>query len=404
MMKSGTKRNRVIDPRMKVKNGRLYRLAGFFLLLLPCLPGCQKEAPPPAFPAATVLAAKSVQKEMPVAIHAIGAIEAHKSVVIYPRVGGQLLEVHFRQGQDVRRGQLLFTIDPAPYREKLRQAEGILARDLAYKTFNDQESKRYAFLFEKGAVSKSDAEKFRMDAATYEAIVQADQAAVEEARLNLEFCSIRAPLDGRAGAYSVNVGTNVKANDTALATINQIAPVFAKFSIPEKYLPDVKKYLAAGTMRVRASPAADFLKDLRTGTLVFIDNAVDVGTGMIQMKAEFPNTDRFLWPGQYVNVALELTIQHNAVVAPLRSIQMGEKGSFVFVVKPDMTIEMRPVVMDRSIWEEAVVSKGLNAGETVVTDGHLKVRPGGKVEIQDNLEASGPKAAAQAPVKGGVKP
>jgi membrane fusion protein, multidrug efflux system len=354
--------------------------------------GCDRKPPEHAFPPATVLAAKAVQKDMPVTIAAIGQVEAKKSVPLYTLVGGRLLQIHFKEGEDVRQGQMLFTIDPAPYQERLRQAEGRLAKDTALMKYNSEEAKRYAFLFEKGAVSKSDADKYLTDAATYEAAVKTDKAEVEEARLNLEYCSIRAPFDGRTGIYNVNTGAIVKANDTALATLNQIIPISVKFSIPEKHIMDVKRYMQAGSLQVHASPSGDFEKDVRTGKLIFIDNTVDVNTGMIQLKAEFTNKDKFLWPGQFVNVSLQLAVQPHAVIVPLRAIQTGETGSFVFVVKPDATADLRPVVVDRTMGEEAIIAKGVNAGETIITDGHLKVHPGGKVEIKDNLKASAPKS------------
>ncbi|HOG17242.1 MAG: Multidrug resistance protein MdtA precursor [Syntrophaceae bacterium PtaU1.Bin231] len=384
-------------------HGAVCSTAGMLLLAsLIFLPaGCKKEeAPPPAaaFPAATVLAVEAVQKEMPVAVGAIGTVEAYRSVGIIPLVTGRLLDIRFREGDDVKKGQVLFTVDPAPYRERLRQAEATLAKDTAQKEFNEREAERYAFLLEKGAVSKSDAEKFRTDAAVYEAAVRADRAAVDDARLNLEYCSIRAPFDGRMGAYSVNVGAVVKANETQLAVINAITPIYVRFSIPERSLPDVKKALRAGNVRVKVGTSAELTGEVRSGRLVFLDNAVDTNTGMIQLKSEHVNTDRFLWPGQFVQVSLILAVQPEAVVVPLRAVQTGEKGSFVFVVKPDGTAEMRPVAVDRTIGAEAVIAQGVSAGETVVTDGHLKVWPGGKVEIRKSLnEAAPPSGGSKTP-------
>lgn len=375
------------------------------VLTLSAAVACKKQEPQQAFPPATVLAAKALQKDMPVVVQAIGTIEASRSVSVYSRVGGQLLAVHFKEGQDVREGQPLFAIDPASYREKLRQAQGKLAKDLAQFQYNQEEAKRYAFLFEKGAVAKSEAEKYRTDAAAYEASAKSSEAEVEDARLNLAWCDIGAPFAGRTGAHGVNAGVIVKANDTLLTTLNRIAPVYARFSVPEKYLSDVQRYRAAGDVQVKVSPSSDFKGEVRTGKLVFIDNSVDANTGMIQLKAEFPNADRFLWPGQYVNVALQLTVQRASVVVPSQAVQTGEKGSFLLVVKPDMTAEMRPVVVDRSVGEEAVIAKGMTAGETVVTDGHLKVRPGSRVEIRDNLGASASKPGSSAPATaGGAKP
>jgi len=347
--------------------------------------GCGKETPPPVFPPATVLAAKVVKKDMPLEIAAIGTVEAYKSINVYSRVTGQLLRTHFREGEDVRTGQLLFTIDPAPFREKLHQVEARLAKSIAQSQFNEEEAKRYAFLLTKGAVSKSEADKYLTDAAAYNANVKADRAEVEDARLNLSYCSVKAPFAGRTGAYGVNLGSIVRANDTSLTTLNQISPAYIRFSVPEKHLAAIRKYLAAGTVSVRVIPGKDFPMEITNGKLVFVDNAIDQATGMIKLKAEFANNDRSLWPGQFVNVSLRLTIQSGAVVAPLRAVQNGDQGQFVFVIKPDMTAEVAPVVMERSTGEEAVIAKGLQGGETVVTDGHLKVRPNGKVEIKDSL-------------------
>jgi len=387
-------------------NAAVGSAAGIFLLaLLIFLPaGCKKEdAPPPApaFPPATVLAAKASQKDMPVAVGAIGTVEAYRSVGIAPLVTGRLLGIRFKEGEDVKKGQVLFTIDPAPYREKLRQAEAKLAKDAAQKEFNEREAERYAFLLEKGAVSKSDAEKYRTDAAIYEAALRSDRAEVEDARLNLEYCSVSAPFDGRMGAYAVNIGAVVKANETQLAVINSVTPIYVRFSIPERNLADVKKYSKAGGVQVKVGHSADLRGDVRTGRLVFIDNAVDANTGMIQLKSEHPNTDRFLWPGQFVHVSLILTVQPKAVVIPLRAVQTGEKGSFVFVVKSDGSAEMRPVVVDRTAGAEAVIAQGVSADETVITDGHLKVWPGGKVEIRNSLnEAASPSGGSKAPAAG----
>jgi membrane fusion protein, multidrug efflux system len=352
------------------------------------LAGCGKETPPPVFPPATVLAAKAVQKDMPLAIPAIGTVEAQKSINIYSRVNGQLLRIHFREGQDVRRGQLLFTIDSAAYREKLYQAEAKLAKDIAQLKFNDEEAKRYAFLLGKGAVSKSEADKYLTEAALYRANVRSDRAEVADARLSLAYCSITAPFDSRTSAFGVNLGTIIRANETSLTTLNQITPVYVRFSVAERHLVDIHKYVQRGSVTIKVSPAKNFTGAVAVGKLVFIDNAIDTNTGMITLKAEFANADKILWPGQFVNVSLHLTMQPGAVVVPLRAVQQGDKGQFVFVVKPDMTAEIRPVVVDRAMGEEAVIAKGLAAGETVITDGHLKVRPGGKVEIKETLGAT----------------
>lgn len=391
---------------------RSYNRFEYFKIFAVCLiavfaiAACKKGEPQQISPPTNVLAEKAVKKDVPIVVSAIGNIEASKSVSVYSLIGGQLIAVHFKEGQDVREGQPLFSIDPAPYREKLRQAEGKLAKDLAQLKYNQEEAKRYEFLFEKGAVAKSEADKYLTEAASYDAGVKISRAELEEARLNLAYCEIRAPFSGRTGAYGVNKGAIVKANETSLTTLNKIAPIYARFSIPEKYLSEVMRQWSKGSLQVKVGQSPDFKGEVKTGKLIFIDNSVDTATGMIQLKAEFPNADSFLWPGQFVNVAVQLDLQRDCVVVPLRAVQMSEKGNFVLVVKHDMTTEIRPVVVDRATGEEAVIAKGITAGETVVTDGHLKVRPGGRVEIKDSLPQAAATKKGDAPSvpEGGKKP
>lgn len=365
-----------------------------------------KKKPVPAQPhTVPVLAGKAVTKAMPVVVEAIGAVEGYRSVTIYTRVQGHLSQIHFKEGQDVKPGDLLFTIDPAPYKTKLMAAKAKLAQDQAQLKFNEDEAKRYAFLMEKGAVSRSDYENKQTFASTQEAIVGASRAEAENARLNLGYCYIRSPIEGRASSYAVNIGRLVKENDTAMTTINQISPAYVKFSVPEKQLHEVRRYLASGTLKVKAIPQG--MKDSSVeGSLSFIDNTVDTATGMIVLKATFQNKDKLLWPGQYVNVSMILTTETDAVVIPARAVQISQDGKYLFVVKADMTVEMRPVVVSRTIGGEAVIDKGVKAGDMVVTDGHLKLRPGAKVEIRDSLvppdktggsskQREGPKAATE---------
>jgi multidrug efflux system membrane fusion protein len=352
-------------------------IAGYLFL-------AKKKAPPPAMPGVPVLAGKSVQKTMPIIIEAIGTVEALNSITVHSRVVGQLVKIHFKEGQDVRKGDLLFTIDPGPYQERFKAAEAKLARDLAQLKYNEAQAKRYAYLFEKGAASRTDYENNQTMAATQEAIVKADRAEVDDARLNLEFCYIKAPYTGRTGAYGVNIGTMIKDNDTKLAVINQITPLYVKFSVPEKQLPEIKKFMAGGPLKVKAI-IPDMKENIPEGTLTFIDNTVDPTTGMIMLKALYQNTDRTLWPGQFVNVVLELAQEPNAIVVPVQAVQISHSGQYVFVIKPDNKVEYRTVNVSRTIGEEAVISKGVNAGETVVTDGHLKLKDGFPVEIRDAL-------------------
>lgn len=351
----------------------------------------KKKPPPPAMHGVPVLAGKAVQKTMPVIIEAIGTVEALNSITVYSRIVGQLVKIHFKEGQDVRKGDLIFTIDPGPYQEKLKTAEAKLAQDTAQLKYNEAQAKRYAYLFEKGAASRTDYENNQTMAATQEAMVKADRADVDNARLNLEFCYIRAPYTGRTGAYGVNIGTMIKDNDTKLAVLNQITPIYVKFSVPEKQLLEIKRFMAKAPLKVKAI-IPDMKENIPEGTLTFIDNTIDPATGMIMLKGVYQNTDKMLWPGQFVNVVLELAQEPNAVVVPVQSVQISQSGQYVFIIKPDNKVEYRIVTVSRTIGDEAVISKGVNAGETVVTDGHLKLKDGFPVEIRDSLAQSAPAA------------
>ncbi|MCX5802646.1 MAG: efflux RND transporter periplasmic adaptor subunit [Proteobacteria bacterium] len=344
----------------------------------------KKKPPPPEQRGVPVLVGKAVQKTMPVIVESIGTVEAYNTVTIISRVMGQLLKIHFKEGQDVRKGESIFTIDPGTYKEKLKNAEAKLAQDLAQLQYNESEAKRYAFLLEKGAVSKSDFENKQTLAATYEAIVKADRADVENARLQLDYCYIRSPLDGRTGTYGVHEGAMVKDNDTKLAVVNQITPIYVKFSVPEKQLSEIRKYMAKGSLKVKVN-LTGIKENVPEGILSFIDNTVDPATGMILLKATFPNKDKFLWPGQFVNVVLQLAQEPNAIVVPAPAVQISQGGSYVFVVKPDNKVEFRLVTAERTIGDETVLSKGVSPGETVVTDGHLKLKDGFPVEIRESL-------------------
>ena len=355
-----------------------------FLIVAFLLPGCSPggrtpaKEPPKAVP---VTIGSAVQKSIPIQARAIGSVEAYSTVSVKTMIGGQILKVGFSEGQDVRKGDLLFTIDPAPYEAALKMAEAARARDVALKDNAEREVRRYASLVEKELIPRQQYDQFASSAAALEATVQADTAAVENARVQLAYCFIRSPIDGRTGSLLVQSGNVVKANDATLVTINQVIPIRVSFFIPEQYLADVRKYKAAGTLKVEAAPQ-DGKADPVPGTLSFIGNAVDQSTGTIQLKGTFPNTDRRLWPGQFANVVLTLTVRSGAVVVPSEAIQTGQQGQYVFVVKPDLTVEARSVTVGEVFEGETVIAKGVAAGEKVVTDGQLRLVPGTKVEAK----------------------
>ncbi len=336
-----------------------------------------------------------LRQNVPVQITAIGNIEAYNTVSVKALVGGEVTDVHFKEGQDVKKGDLLFQIDPRPYDAALKQAEAQLARDLAQAKNAEEQAKRYEILVQKDYVSRDQYDQLRSNADALAAAVQADKANVENNRLQLAYCTIRSPLDGRVGSILINRGNVVKANDLPMVTINKITPIYVTFSVPEQNLAGIKKYMAEGALHVQAIIPGDEMHPDQ-GVLTFINNAVDSTTGTIQLKGTFENKDRRLWPGQFVNVVLTLATQRDAVVMPSAALQTGQQGQYVFVVKPDFTVESRPVVVARSYGELAVIESGVAPGERVVTDGQLQLIPGTRVELKGEQSAAGPLPSEQA--------
>ena len=330
-----------------------------------------------------MLVATAVQKTVPLQIRAVGNVEAYSVVSVKSQVTGVLTQAHFKEGQDVKKGQLLFTIDPRPFEAALKQSEANLARDTAQLRNLREQVRRYNELVEKQYVSREQYDQIRTNADAMEAVVDADKAAVENARVQLSYCYIYAPVNGRVGSLLVNEGNLVRTNDASpLVVINQINPINVTFAVPEQHLTDLKRHMAAGNLQVDASFASDEGRPER-GRLEFIDNAVDRTTGTIKLKAVFSNSERRLWPGQFVNVAVTLTNQSNAVVIPSEAIQVGQEGQHVFVVKPDKSVEMRPVTLGLTNEGEAVITKGIEAGEVVVREGQFLLGPGSRVEIKE---------------------
>jgi len=357
-----------------------WRILGLLLLTIlasACSNGKAKDpiAPPP------VIVGLVTKKTVPVELRAIGNVQAYSTVMVKSKVGGELVRVHLIEGQDVKKGDLLFTIDPRPYEAALKQVEANLQKDLAQAKHAREDAKRYEFLIQKGVVPQQQYDKSRAEADALEATVLADKAAVENAKIQLDYCSIRSPMDGRTGSLSVKQGNIIKADDITLLVINQIIPIDVSFSIPEQFLPEIRKQMASKKLQVEASsPQNDEGPD--KGTITFVDNAVDTSTGTIRLKGTYANRERKLWPGQFVNVVLTLKEEPNVIVVPSQAIQTGQQGQYVFVVKPDLTVESRQVKAGRTVNGETVVQKGLQADERVVTDGQLRLYPGARVEIK----------------------
>lgn len=352
--------------------------------------------------AVPVLVATAVQKAVPLQIRAVGNVEPYTTVAVKSQVTGVLNQAHFKEGQDVKKGQLLFTIDPRPFEATLRQAEANLARDTAQLRNLREQVRRYAELVERQYVSREQFDQIKANADAAEAVVEADKAAVENAKVQLSYCFIYSPVNGRVGSLLVNEGNLVRVNDgTPLVVINQVNPINVTFAVPEQHLADLKRHMAAGKLRVDARFQSDEGRP-EVGTLVFVDNAVDRSTGTIKLKAEFANSERRLWPGQFVNVALTLATQGDAVVVPSEAIQVGPEGQQVFVVKEDRQVEMRPVSVARTQDGEAVIAKGLAAGEVVVREGQFLLGPGSRVEIKELAKsgADNPDGAAEGRKRG----
>ncbi|WP_243373930.1 efflux RND transporter periplasmic adaptor subunit [Geotalea sp. SG265] len=356
-----------------------------FVLLLPylLLAGCSsKKEKPKGRPPVPVAVAAVEQKTVPVTVNAIGTVEAFNSVPVKTQVNGVIAQVHFREGQDVRKGDLLFTIDPRPFNAALKQAEANLARDLAQSKNAAEQARRYAGLLQDGIVTLEQYDQLKANSEAFLATVAADRAAVDNARIQLSYCYIRSPISGRTGSFQINVGALVKANDTAaLVTINQISPIYVSFTVPERQLAVIKPKAAEGRMVVQARVPND-PKEGEQGVVSFLDNSVDTATGTIRLKGTFHNGDRRLWPGQFVNVSLILGSRQNAVLAPAAAVQNAQQGQFVFVVGTDKRIEQRPVVTSIMDNNRLVIDRGLRPGEVVVTDGIMNLTPGTRIEVK----------------------
>jgi multidrug efflux system membrane fusion protein len=342
----------------------------------------QKGARPAA--AQAVVAGVAEVLPTPIQVSAIGTVQSIATVIIKSRVDGQIADVHFEEGQDVKEGDLLFTLDNRSFQAQLAQAEAVLQRDRAQLERAQLELKRQTELADRGVASAQKLEDAQMAEKVLQAAIRASEAAAENARVNLSYTSIRSPITGRTGSVNLKRGNVVKSNDTTtnavpLVTITQLRPIYVNFTIPERHLPDIRAALA-DSERLPAVVTMPSQPDKPvTGTLTFVDNQVDAATGTIPLKATFANDDIRLWPGQFVNVNLTLGIQAHAVVVPSPTIQIGQNGPYVFVIKEDSTVELRLVRIDRTVGNQTVVASGLNPGERVVVDGQLRLNNGTRV-------------------------
>lgn len=332
-----------------------------------------------------VVAVRSVERDVPVELQAIGRVEASTRVTVRPRVQGQLEAVHFTEGDEVQAGQLLFTLDARPFEVALAAAEANLARNQALATDAALEAERVADLFSRGTAGERELTAAQAQAAAQAATVRADEAAVAQARLQLEYCRITAPISGRTGDLLAHPGSIVRENETDLVVIHQIDPVHVGFSVAEQHLASIKEARSRGAAPVTVElPSRMQETSARvTGRLDFIDNTVDPTTGMVRLKATFENQDRALWPGLFVRVTLTLSTRTGAVLVPAEAVRLSQQGSFVFVIGEDQTVSMRPVLTGERPGSEVVIRSGLKAAELVVTDGHLRLVPGARVAVRE---------------------
>ncbi|MEO8501378.1 MAG: efflux RND transporter periplasmic adaptor subunit [Vicinamibacteria bacterium] len=367
---------------MRTSPPKARRIAALFLAatLASCRAAEVKSAAAAPVP---VTVAKARQGDFPIELRAIGSIESPWTVDVRPQVDGAIDAIHFTEGQDVRAGELLFTIDPRPSQAALAVAEANLARDRVQAQNAEAEQKRAADLFAQGVISIDGNDKAAANARALVAGLKADEAAVQTARLRLDYCSIRSPLSGRTGAIMVKAGNLVRALDlNPLVTILQVDSVNVTFTIPESRLSEIKKAGALQVLVRRRGEDAEAAK----GALSFVDSAVDRMTGTIRLKARLANASRKLWPGQFVDVSMVLSVRAAAVIVPAPSVQDGQTGPFIFVVSKDMTAEIRPVTTGPSRNGETLIEKGLDPGETVVVDGQVRLTPGARV----NAKPAGP--------------
>lgn len=375
-----------------------YLLLALNLALAVATSGCGNKGQATASagrPPAPVAVANVEQRDIPLQITGIGNVEAYQTVQIRSQVNGQIEKIFFKEGDDVRQGQKLFELDKRPFEADVEKAIAQTKHDEATAENSRIQRERYTGLEKEGIVSHEQAGQLSAQAQADSSAVEADKAALQAARVQLQYTDIYAPIDARAGALMINLGNLVKANDTPyLVQLNQIAPIYVAFFVPESNLARVRERFAAGRLKVLAYPKGQ-TENPAEGRLTFIDNGVDTTTGMFKLKATFDNADRKLWPGQFVDVALELSTEKNAIIVPTRAIQTGQQGEYVYVVTADNVAELRPVKTQGVYKNMTVIADGLNAGERVIVNGHLRVVPKGKVVVQNTVSMTQSSSTSQ---------
>lgn len=408
------------------KDGRSH-LYYFFLILIPVLlaVGCTSKNPGNGFPGGKgkggggpvpITVATVVQRDVPIEIQVVGNVEAYSTITVKSQVTGQLLSVRFREGDYVKAGELLFTIDRRPLEAQIRQAEATLSRNLAQakqaeaNLAKDQaqqiylraQADRYSKLTQEGIISKDQNDLIQANYSAINQAIEADRAAIDSARadagatrasienlkVQLSYTAIHSPIGGRTGNLNVKQGNLVTANTTELMTINQVQPIYVTFAVPEARLADIKQHMAGGRIEVFVT-GQDGNPAPERGVVTFVDNSVDTTTGTIKVKATLPNTDRRLWPGQFVRVTVRLATRANAALVPNQAVQTGQEGAYVYVVKQDNTVESRRVVTSVRVDQDLVVDQGLTPGEIVVLEGQLRLAPGMKVTVRDPSKLPG---------------
>jgi len=368
-----------------------YERLGLAAVLLLATAGCSRshvQAAAPAMPAPLVTVVKATAQDVPKYLDEIGRNAAFESVTVTPQVGGRIVERLFRDGESLKKGQLLFVIDPRPYKAQLDSAQASLAQAKAALDLARIQFARDEEVIGERAISKQDYDTKKNAVDVDQALVEAAQAALETARLNFEYCYIHSPIDGRAGARLVDVGNVVQANATSLLSIQRLDPIYANFTITESDLPEVQKQMSRGTLKAAVRLPSDAENPAKFGRVEFLDNSVQNGSGTVNLRATMSNADHHFWPGQFVDVKLVLTTEKAAVLIPNQAAQISQQGPFVYVLKSDDTAELRPVKLGQRQGDDVVVTEGVAANERVMLAGQMLVRPGGKVRVDSSAPAA----------------